>query len=378
VTTPTLLLDETRVRRNIRRMVERAQRTGVRLRPHFKTHQSAEIGGWFRERGVSAITVSSLRMAEYFARAGWRDITVAFPLNVRELPTAERLAGQGVRLGLLVDSAEVVAAAGAALRQSVDLWLEVDSGQLRSGIPAAQVERFGALLQAAEGFALLRVRGLLTHSGQSYAARGAAELLALQAQTLQQLGELRSALSAHKAAHGRRLELSVGDTPICSIADSFGPADEIRPGNFVFYDWTQLEIGACGEEGIAVALAAPIVGIYPERREIALYAGAVHLSRDALPHASGGMDYGRVALPHEGGWGPALAGVHLRALSQEHGVLQADAAAWQAHLAQLRHGDLLCVLPVHSCLTADLMKEYWTVDGRRISMLRLENGAAAG
>ena len=38
-------------------------------------------------------------------------------------------------------------------------------------------------------------------------------------------------------------------------------------------------------------------------------------------------------------------------------------------LAALKPGDLVAVLPIHSCLTADLLKEYLTLDGRRISMM---------
>jgi len=71
---PTLLLDEQRAVQNIERMVEKAGKNGVLLRPHFKTHQSAEIGEWFRSRGVHAITVSSVDMAEYFIDHGWKDI----------------------------------------------------------------------------------------------------------------------------------------------------------------------------------------------------------------------------------------------------------------------------------------------------------------
>ena len=58
----------------------------------------------------------------------------------------------------------------------------------------------------------------------------------------------------------------------------------------------------------------------------------------------------------------------MRSLSQEHGIIQADAAAFAAHLADLRVGDLVAVYPIHSCLTADLLKRYRTLDGARIDM----------
>ena len=78
---PTLYVIKERVIENIRRMADKAEKSGVLLRPHFKTHQSIEIGRLFSQEGIRAITVSSPQMAEIFASDGWRDITIAVPLN---------------------------------------------------------------------------------------------------------------------------------------------------------------------------------------------------------------------------------------------------------------------------------------------------------
>ena len=92
---PTLFLDSERVLRNIARMSARAAAAGVLLRPHFKTHQSVAVGDWFRDYGVTGITASSVSMAEYFAAADWRDITIALPVNPREIARIGELAGRG-------------------------------------------------------------------------------------------------------------------------------------------------------------------------------------------------------------------------------------------------------------------------------------------
>ncbi|MFP4059012.1 MAG: hypothetical protein ACLFUC_00845 [Bacteroidales bacterium] len=63
ITSPTLLIDEQKCRANIEKMALRAQKNKVLFRPHFKTHQSATIGNWYRDHGVTAITVSSVKMA---------------------------------------------------------------------------------------------------------------------------------------------------------------------------------------------------------------------------------------------------------------------------------------------------------------------------
>ena len=78
VTEPTMVLNEEVCKSNIARMAAKAKAANVVFRPHFKTHQSREIGEWFRASGVDKITVSSLNMAMKFAEWGWNDITVAF------------------------------------------------------------------------------------------------------------------------------------------------------------------------------------------------------------------------------------------------------------------------------------------------------------
>ena len=89
---PFILLDSARCRQNIARMEEKARTNGLVFRPHFKTHQSHAVGRWFREVGVNRITVSSAEMAGYFAKDGWNDITIAFPLSRFHVEAVNRLA----------------------------------------------------------------------------------------------------------------------------------------------------------------------------------------------------------------------------------------------------------------------------------------------
>jgi len=132
---PTLLLDVRKTQRNIDRMVEKATRSGVLFRPHFKTHQSAEIGEWFRKRGTKAITVSSVDMAEYFINHGWSDVTLAFPVNPRQVDRINQLNRQA-RLNVLVESLEVIKLLDEQTEEEeLHVWMKVDSGYHRTGIP---------------------------------------------------------------------------------------------------------------------------------------------------------------------------------------------------------------------------------------------------
>ena len=365
VTKPTLLLDAPRARRNIARMADKARRSGVRFRPHFKTHQSAVIGEWFRAEGVDCITVSSVTMARYFADNGWSNITIAFPVNVRELPAIDALAGQ-VQLHLLVESVATVQQLAAQLTHPVDVWIEVDTGYWRSGVPWNDAGNLSAVAGAVVGGSQLALQGLLSHAGQTYGAHGAEAIVVCAAETLARLEQARAGLMADGFLG---LELSVGDTPASSVLADFTGIDELRPGNFVFYDLMQLRGGSCTAADVAVAVACPVVAIHPERHELVLYGGAVHLSKEHLVRPDGSADYGAVALVTERGWNTPLAGAWLRSLSQEHGVVRAEPDTFAAVFDAVQVGDLLAVIPVHSCLTADFLKGYLTLDGEWIDMM---------
>ncbi len=362
ISKPTLLLDKTRVLRNIERMADKAQRHGVVLRPHFKTHQSAQIGEWFREFGIDRITVSSVEMAHYFAQAGWRDITIAFPVNIRAIDTLNMLA-QTISLNLLVESTETVSYLIRHLKQPATLWLKIDTGYGRTGVPSANEELILTIAEQIVWTPHLQLGGLLAHAGHSYHARSPEEVVAIFDDTRKQLYYLKTML---EQACGTEIRISVGDTPGCSLATTFDGIDEIRPGNFVFYDLMQWRLGACQEEDIAVALACPVVAKHADRNEVIIQGGAVHLSKEALQESDGSSCYGLVCRLLDDRWSRSLDGARVRAVSQEHGIISMPRRDFE----RVRVGELLVILPVHSCLTANLMGSYLTFDHEALDMMR--------
>ena len=183
-------------------MASRAQRFGVRFRPHFKTHQSREVGRIFREYGVEAITVSSVDMASYFVEDGWADVLIAFPLNILEAAEIGRLAAR-CRLGLLVESAEGLPALARAVRTSVDIWIKINVGANRAGAEWNDRALLGAIARESERHPGLHLRGLLTHNGRTYAARTQAALSRVHADAMSKMLKARSALAA-SAIRGSR------------------------------------------------------------------------------------------------------------------------------------------------------------------------------
>ena len=133
ITKPALIIDKQRAIKNIKLMAEKAKVNDVRFRPHFKTHQSAEISNWFKEVGVDTIAVSSVDMADYFMNCGWGDITIAFPVNIREINHINKLAAK-IRLNLLVESCNTVNFLDKSLNYETEVWIKVDTGYQRTGI----------------------------------------------------------------------------------------------------------------------------------------------------------------------------------------------------------------------------------------------------
>lgn len=393
ITSPTLLIDKERCRNNIHRMAAVAQESGLRFRPHCKTHASLEIARWLRSprqqqvnnsngKIVTGITVSSLRMAEYFAPE-WDDITVAFPVNLREMKTIERLLLESnngkMKLNLLVENTEVVRALERTLSSKnypkVGIYLKIDVGNGRTGIPfpsdqaTDRIDEILHLLQQS-GNSNLEWLGFLAHFGNTYGCRSAEEIRDVFDVSKQRLMQLRDLYSSPGQP---RPQVSMGDTPSCAVVppeEMRGCFDEMRPGVFCFYDLMQAAIGACTLDDIAVAVACPVVAKHPDRRELVVYGGGVHFSKESHVENNGIVTYGQVVRKKATTWGSAVDGMYMRKLSQEHGIIVVPPTEeWTDYAV----GDLVYVLPVHSCMTADCLKHqgYLTTDGQVIK--RMEN-----
>lgn len=356
---PTPLVDLNRVRRNIGNMADNADTAGVVFRPHFKTHQCREIGRMFRKAGVDRIAVSSLKMAEYFAEDGWADITLAFPVNIRQLNGIAALS-RTIRLNLIADHPDSIHAAANTVAHGTGMFIEIDADYGRTGVPWDRFDAIRKLVQQIQETPLAFM-GLLTHAGQTYHANSREEIVRIHEQTIDHLHQIRNDLENHGISVPA---VSIGDTPGCMTASAFDGVNEIRPGNFVFFDLIMQELGVCTENGPALAVACPVVGMYPDRGEVAVLGGAVHFSKEQI-HTPDGPCYGMEIDLSESGFSHLRPSCRLVSLSQEHGIVRMP----PDRIRQTRIGDLLTFVPVHSCLTADLYDHYLALDGSIIPRL---------
>lgn len=349
VSQPTLIVDKAKALANIGFMLGKARAAGAVLRPHFKTHQSVQVGNWFKEAGVERIAVSSVSMAKKFANAGWNDIMIAFPVNLREMDQINQLASQ-IRLGLLVSAPGIMPLLALKLTSPSNVYLKIDIGSHRTGFDLVNHDAIMDALKQSEKNKMITIAGLVAHAGHTYKAKSKAEVLAVQESAMQMLNKLKGSLLRYLP----NLIISWGDTPSCSLSNQFYGADELRPGNFVYYDLMQWQSGVCKSDEISAVVAAPVVALHPLRNELLIYAGAVHLSKEMALCKKNIPHYGMLVLLDESGkWRFTPKPYYVRRIWQEHGVICLPSEM----MGQTKPGSLVGIIPVHACLTADLLQQ---------------------
>lgn len=361
ISRPSLIVDENKCRQKIAAMIEKAKKHNLVFRPHFKTHQSIEIGKWFRDAGVEKITVSSLEMALYFASDNWDDITVAFPVNWLEIDKINDLSKR-IKLNLLVESTETINFLSEHLESSVGIFIKIDAGYHRTGVSVHETSLIKKIINQIKKDNKLNFVGFLTHSGHTYQTNSIKEIESIHESTLQKLVVLKLKFQTEDTP----IFISIGDTPSTSIVNNFDGADEIRPGNFIFYDLVQEQLGACNFKDISVAMACPVVAKHPERNSIVIYGGGVHFSKEFLTNSAGYKIFGLAVRLDDKGWSEPIPNCYLSSVSQEHGIITAP----ESFVNAVKIGDVIGVLPVHSCMTADLQSSYFTLDGSNIPNYR--------
>jgi D-serine deaminase-like pyridoxal phosphate-dependent protein len=342
--TPAVVVDLDVMERNVARMAERASAHGVRLRPHAKTHKTAEIARRQMESGAIGLSVAKTAEAEAFAAAGFDDLFVAYPVVGGEKGRRLLALADRCRISAGVDSVEGALTLGsvfAAAARLLDVLLKIDVGLHRVGVPPERALEVASRIADVPG---LRLRGVFTHAGHAYAApsiEAVASVGSAEGRILVETAEvLRSA--------GLPIDIvSAGSTPTAPHVMATRGLTECRPGNYVFHDASQVALGTCRLEDCALTILATVVSV-PDPRRAVVDAGSKTLSSDPLwPRAGGhGILLGRRS--------------RVQRLSEEHGVIDVEEGE------SFHVGERVAILPNHACVVANLHDRLLGVRGGRL------------
>ena len=354
--TPAVLIDRERLGRNIAWAQALADRRGVALRPHVKTHKCLEIARLQLEGGAVGLTASKVDEALVFLEAGVPSVTVAYPIvderKLRRLLLAAQERTTDLRV--VVDSREasqLLARVAAEMRMRVGVFVEIDVGLHRCGLNESDPELID-LAQWIRSAAPLQFTGLLSHAGHAYGAGDAEEVAAIAAEECRILQRVRAML---EGCGIEVAEVSVGSTPTVLASETYAGITEIRPGNYVFMDRTPVRLGLATFDQIGLTVLVTVVSRNAEY--LITDAGSKVLTSDLGAHGTAGAGGYGVAFPIDEPVGGS-AGLNVARLSEEHGFVDASRG-------NIAIGTKLRVVPNHACPVVNLADELVVVSGDR-------------
>lgn len=348
--TPCLVLDRAKVAANAARLKARLASQGVPLRLHVKTAKCTEAVALVLGGEKAPITVSTLKEAEQFLEAGYRDILYAVGFEGHKRSRAQALAKRGAKLTLLVDSAEAARATG-----GFPVLIEIDTDGHRAGVKPEDGQSLVAIARAIED-AGGTAAGVLTHAGGSYNSASIGEIEAIAEQ--ERAGAVAAAQALRRAGFAAPV-VSVGSTPTAHFARNLQDVTEVRAGVFVFFDLVMAGIGVCREEDLALSVLATVIGHRADKGWVLVDAGWMALSRDrGTARQRVDQGYGVVCDAD----GAPIPGLVVAETNQEHGVVaMRDGTPPPA----LPVGTRLRILPNHACATGAQHERYHVVEGAR-------------
>ncbi len=342
---PALVFYKDLIRRNIARAIEIAGGPG-RLRPHVKTHKTREIVRMEMDAGITKQKVATIAEAEMVAGCGVNDICLAYPIVGPNCARVARLvaAFPGCRFSVTADhpaSLEALSRTLSAAGQTIDVLLDIDMGQHRTGVaPGAEAAELYRRIGRLSG---LRPGGLHAYDGHNhqehFVERQAAALSQMEA-----VLKLRAALEREGLPVPRLVASGTPTFPVYARLDV--PGLELSPGTLILHD-----------HGYGTRFA-DMTGFTPA----ALLLTRV-ISRPTPTRVTLDLGYKAVASDPPAGKRLVLLGVpDYQAVLQneEHLVLETPAAE------RFQPGAEVLAIPVHVCPTCALHRQAYVVEGGKL------------
>ncbi|ATY34663.1 alanine racemase [Sphingomonas psychrotolerans] len=336
--TPALIVDRAALERNIAAMAAFAAAHGIALRPHAKTHKSADIARRQIAAGAAGICCAKLAEAEALAEEGVRDSHLTSPVVTASAIARLAALNRRIALSVVVDHPVNARLLGQGVDAPLRVFIDVDPGSHRTGVtsPAAAV----ALAQAIAETGILRLAGVQYYCGSHQHIQSLAERRAAIVERTAYLGTV---LAALREAGFAVPIVTGGGTGTFAIDASLGAFTELQVGSYIFLD----------REYVDCELAGP-------HFEPALFVDATVVSANTPGMVT--IDSGLKAFATDAGVPVVLAGAPASRYvftGDEHGALLGD------DLPEL--GARVTLMPPHCDPTVNLYDLYHVLDGDRIA-----------
>jgi len=347
--TPSLLIRQDIMLKNIVGMQKYADVNNVSLRPHTKTHKSSTLALVQADQGASGITVAKVGEAEVMANAGLEDIFIANEIVGEMKLNRIKALQKTAKISFGLDS---IAQAKIIEKvfdkdEKARVLIEIEVGENRSGI--IEEDDFIELINYIKTSKCIDFKGIFSHDGHSYGADDIHELSEIHLES--QRRTLRFADLAREAGLAPET-VSIGSTP--SLVHNFPILDgvtEIRPGTYIFMDASQANVVGGLQMNAASVLAT--VMSKPTMERVVLDVGAKGLT----------MQKRTKGLTATKGMGIILGfeGVEIDSMYDEHALIYD-----RDFRNQVQVGDRVQIIPNHICPVVNLYDRIYLVSGEDV------------
>ncbi|OJF94085.1 D-TA family PLP-dependent enzyme [Pararhizobium antarcticum] len=334
--TPAVLIDLEIVRRNIERFQAYADKHGLKVRPHIKTHKLPQLAEMQLSAGAIGITCQKVSEAEAMVAGSpdIRDVLITYNILGEEKRDALAALARKVALSVVADNETVLDGLSSTFASEpapLTVLVECNTGADRCGVSSPQ--EAAALARRIADAPGLVFGGLMT-----YPPAGGA----LAVQTF-----MTHAKSLIEAAGIAVPVITSGGTPSMMAAAEAPVSTEYRPGTYIYNDRSLVSRGVCSWDDCALTVLATVVSV-PSRNRAIIDAGSKTLTSDLL----GLSGYGHVLGRDD---------ITIDQLSEEHGRLVSDGAI------NLKVGDRLRIVPNHACVVTNMVDAVHIVEHGAIS-----------
>lgn len=358
IDTPAVIVDVDKMISNIKEMSDYAKKYNVKLRPHTKTHQIPEIAKIQLSYGANGICCQKVSEAEIMYENGITDILI--PTQIIGQPKISRLfeLAQKCKITTAVDSLDSVIQLDKYANKKdgeFNVIVEIDIGGGRCGMPIQKTLKFVNKITQLKG---INVEGLMCYEGQAYNIFDHKKREITVNKIVNKIVDIAKDI---KNSGIEIKEISVGSTPSAKISAKIDGVTEIRPGNYVFYDYMQVERDVIKQERCATTVITTVIS-KPNTKTAVVDAGKKSLCND-----TGLLNHKIVG--HDG---------KIKQMWEEHSAID-----FQRNNS-LKVGDKIEIIPYHVCTCVNMFNQLigiknnrieskWKIAGRETNLINKTN-----
>lgn len=349
IDTPALIIDKDIAIKNIEMMQNIANKHGVVLRPHIKTHRMSYFAKIQIDKGATGIACAKIGEAEVMAANGIKDILIANEIvgemkytRLKKLHREIKIR-TGIDNQVQIDQIEKIFEGEA---KPLEVLIELEVGENRSGIITD--EQLVNIVEYIKTKKNVVLKGIFSHEGHTYKADNVQDCVEKA-----QIAYKRT-IGAAEIIKSLGVEIdtiSIGATPSIMNGAFLEGITELRVGTYIFFD-----VGQASAINDFSKCAATVLGTIisqPTKDRIVLDTGAkalVSQNREGGICSTGGFGYVKNSD-----------NVRIGALFDEHGLIYDEEFSKKVQI-----GDKIEIIPSHICPTVNLYDEAYIVSQDKI------------